>query len=137
MLLTNLNRQPYFNDYDPNTGYFDVLFKGGMPLQARELNNLQSSLYNQIEELGGSFFTNGDQIENGGYSYQSPIDYIRLSSFTQGAKIDDFVGYIVRGVVSGAVAEVTYSQHHKLLMMMLLFISTICLRVLTQNKKYL
>ena len=108
-LLTNLNRKPYFNDYDPNNGYHDVLFKGGFPIQARELNNLQSSIYNQIEELGGSFFTNGDQIENGGFSYQSPIDYIRLSSFTQGAKIEDFVGSIIRGVVSGAVAEVVYT----------------------------
>ena len=108
-LLTNLNRKPYYNDYDPNSGYHDVLFKGGFPLQAREINNLQSALYNQIEELGGSFFSNGDQIENGGYSYQSPIDYIRLSSFTQGAKIEDFVGSIIKGVVSGAVAEVVFA----------------------------
>ena len=108
-LLTNLNRKPYFNDYDPNSGYHDVLFKGGVPLQSRELNGLQSAIYHQIEELGGSFFTNGDQIENGGYNYQSPIDYVRLSSFTQGAKIEDFVGSIVRGVVSGAVAEVVYA----------------------------
>ena len=108
-LLTNLNRKPYFNDYDPNTGYHDVLFKGGFPIQARELNSLQSALYHQIEELGGSFFMNGDQIENGGYSYQSPVDYVRLSSFTQGAKIEDFIGSIVRGVVSGAVAEVVYA----------------------------
>ena len=108
-LLTNLNRKPYFNDYDPNIGYHDVLFKGGFPIQARELNSLQSALYHQIEELGGSFFTNGDQIENGGYSYQSPVDYVRLSSYTQGAKIEDFVGSIIRGVVSGAVAEVVYA----------------------------
>ena len=51
----------------PTAGYHDVLFKGGFPIQARELNSLQSAFINQIEELGGSFFTNGDQIENGGY----------------------------------------------------------------------
>ena len=108
-LLTNLNRKPYFNDFDPNTGYHDVMFKGGFPIQARELNNLQSALYNQIEELGGSFFTNGDHIINGGYSYQIPTDYIRLSSITQGSKVEDFIGSIITGVVSGAKAEVIFA----------------------------
>ena len=108
-LLSNLNRDPYWNDYNPNSHYQDILFKAGLPIQARELNNLQSSIYNQIEELGSRFFRNGDHIANGGYSYQQPVDYVRLSSFTQGAKVEDFIGSLVKGVVSGAVAEVIFA----------------------------
>ncbi len=51
---TNLNTSPYFEDFDPNDNFNKVLFKPGVPLQARELTVLQSILQNQIEKLGSS-----------------------------------------------------------------------------------
>jgi len=45
---TNLNVAPYFDDFDPESNYHQVLFKPAYPIQARELNNLQSILQNQI-----------------------------------------------------------------------------------------
>ena len=53
---TNLNVSPYFDDYSDNSGYHKVLFKPGTPVQARELNNLQSILQNQIEKFWATFF---------------------------------------------------------------------------------
>ena len=46
---TNLNVAPYFDDFNASNDYYSVLFKPGYPVQARELNNLQSILQNQIE----------------------------------------------------------------------------------------
>jgi hypothetical protein len=34
---TNLNVAPYFDDFDANNDYHKVLFKPGVPVQAREL----------------------------------------------------------------------------------------------------
>ena len=50
----NLNVAPYFNDFNANNDYYKVLFKP-YPVQARELNNLQSILQNQIEKFGDHF----------------------------------------------------------------------------------
>ena len=38
---TNLNVAPYFDDFDANNDYHKVLFKPGVPVQARELTTLQ------------------------------------------------------------------------------------------------
>jgi hypothetical protein len=46
---TNLNVSPYFDDFDPQKDYYKVLFKPGYPVQARELNTLQSIAQNQTD----------------------------------------------------------------------------------------
>ena len=109
-ILTNLNRKPYFDDFDRNDNYYQVLSKPGFPLQARELNNLQSILGNQIEELGSVFFSNGDQVTKGGYQVSIPTAYVRLASITQGSKAADYIGYELTGVVSGVRAEVIFAE---------------------------
>ena len=34
---TNLNVSPYFDDFNADDNYYKVLFKPGLPVQAREL----------------------------------------------------------------------------------------------------
>ena len=46
----NLNVSPYFDDFDRNKNYYKVLFKPGLPVQARELTSLQSILQDQINK---------------------------------------------------------------------------------------
>ena len=41
---TNLNINPYYDDYDSEKNFYKVLFKPGFPVQARELTTLQSLL---------------------------------------------------------------------------------------------
>ena len=41
---TNLNVSPYFDDFNADDNYYKVLFKPGVPVQARELTGLQSIL---------------------------------------------------------------------------------------------
>ena len=109
-ILTNLNRPDYYDDFDPNSNYYRTLFKAGKPVQARELTGLQSALQNQIEELGGSFYSNGDVLDGAEYTLTLSAAYVRLSSITQGARVADLIGYEVRGVVSGVVAEVQFAE---------------------------
>ena len=56
---TNLNVNPYYDDFDSQKNYYKVLFKPGVTVQARELTTLQSILQDQIEKFGSSFYANG------------------------------------------------------------------------------
>ena len=70
---TNLNVAPYFDDFDAEDDYHKVLFKPAYPVQARELNNLQSILQNQIEKFGQHFFKEGAKVIPGNISYSRII----------------------------------------------------------------
>ena len=39
---TDLNVNPYYDDFDTEKNFYKVLFKPGYPVQARELTTLQS-----------------------------------------------------------------------------------------------
>ena len=70
---TNLNVAPYFDDFDPQSNYYKVLFKPAYPVQARELNNLQSILQNQVEDMGQHFFKEGAKVIPGQLTYLSSL----------------------------------------------------------------
>ena len=68
---TNLNTNPYYDDFETSKNFHRVLFKPGFPVQARELTTIQSMLQNQIESFGNHFFKDGSVIIPGGVSYPS------------------------------------------------------------------
>ena len=49
---TNLSVPPYSDDFSVDKNFYRVLFRPGYSIQARELNNLQSILQNQVENYG-------------------------------------------------------------------------------------
>ena len=75
---TNLNVAPYFDDFNANNDYYKVLFKPAYPVQARELNNLQSILQNQVEKLGQHFFKDGAKVVPGNTSFNTSYYAISL-----------------------------------------------------------
>ena len=75
---TDLNQAPYFDDYDPSKGYQKILFKPSVAVQARELNQYQSMLQNQIEKFGDNIFRRGTIIEGCGLTYFSVFPYVKL-----------------------------------------------------------
>tara|TARA_R110002050_G_scaffold31075_1_gene79472 strand:- start:5448 stop:13094 length:7647 start_codon:yes stop_codon:yes gene_type:complete len=107
-LQKNLNVAPYYADYNPLSDYYKVLFKAGFPVQARELTNMQLMLQNQIETIASRTMKEGDQIVPGEFGY-AQSSYVRLSSITQGATAEDFIGYTLTGAVSGVKAFVNYA----------------------------
>ena len=77
---TNLNVAPYFDDFDPQSNYYKVLFKPAYPVQARELNNLQSILQNQIEDFGTNIFKEGSVVIPGQVVFSNTFCISFLSS---------------------------------------------------------
>ena len=107
---TNLNVAPYFDDFDTNNDYHKVLFKPGYPVQARELNNLQSILQNQIEKFGQHFFKEGAKVIPGNTGYNQLYYGVQLNNNFQGipvsAYVDQLIGTKITGQKSGVTAVV-------------------------------
>ena len=107
---TNLNVSPYFDDFDANNDYHKVLFKPGVPVQARELTTLQSILQNQIEKFGQHFFKEGTKVIPGNTGYNAIYYCVQLQNTFLGvpvsAYVDQLVGTKITGQVSGVSAFV-------------------------------
>ena len=107
---TNLNVAPYFDDFDPQSNYYKVLFKPAYPVQARELNNLQSILQNQIEDMGTHFFREGAKVIPGQLTYLPNFYAVQIEPEFLGIPVDlylkQLVGKKITGATSGVTAEV-------------------------------
>ena len=58
-LATDLNIDPYYDDFDEGKNFHRLLFRPGFAVQARELTQLQSILQNQIDRFGEHIFKEG------------------------------------------------------------------------------
>ena len=109
---TNLNVNPYYDDFDPAKDYYRVLFKPGFPIQARELTTLQSILQNQIESFGSHIFKEGSIVVPGNVTYDDQYYAVEINSTHLGTDvsvyINNFVGKRIVGQESGVSAQVQY-----------------------------
>ena len=107
---TNLNVSPYFDDFNEEKNFNRVLFKPGIPVQARELTQLQTILQNQIEKFGKHFFKEGSMVIPGQIGYDSLYYSIELEDTFLGIPISEYldklVGKKIRGEISGVEATV-------------------------------
>ena len=104
---TNLNVAPYFDDFNANNDYYKVLFKPGTPVQARELNNLQSILQNQIEQFGQHFFKEGAKVVPGNTTYNNQYYAIELEQSFLGSPVSNYLGQLVGLKITGLSSGIT------------------------------
>ena len=76
---TIMGSSPYYNDFDAQKKYLQILFKPGLPLQARELSQAQSILQNQIQRFGNHIFDNGSTVLSGGVS-EVAASFVRINN---------------------------------------------------------
>ena len=107
---TNLNVAPSFDDFEPSSNYYKVLYKPGFPVQARELTTMQSILQNQIEDMGNHFFKEGAKVIPGGSQFRDQFFGIQIDSEFLGIPVslylDQLVGKKIQGASSGVTAQV-------------------------------
>jgi hypothetical protein len=107
---TNLNVSPYYDDFDSDKNFYRVLFKPSYPVQARELNNIQSILQNQIENFGDHIFKEGSVVIPGQTTYIKNFNCIEINSFFGGIPVssytDKLIGLVVKGRSSGVTAKI-------------------------------
>ena len=109
---TDLNINPYYDDFDSGKNFYKVLFKPGFPVQARELTTLQSILQNQIESFGSYTFKEGTVVIPGNIAYDGQFYAVKLNSTEFGVDISlylsNFIGKKITGQISGTTATVQY-----------------------------
>ena len=61
-LSTNLNVDPYYDDFDETKNFHRMQFRPGLAVQARELTQMQTMLQNQIDRFGEHVFKEGSVV---------------------------------------------------------------------------
>lgn len=85
---TNFNTAPYFDDYDEEKNHHRILFRPSVPVQARELTQLQTITQNQIERFGKHVFVDGSIVDGCALSFDSRYNYIKIKDqYGNGATI--------------------------------------------------
>ncbi len=102
---TNLNINPYYDDFNVENNYHKVLFRPGRPVQARELTTLQSTFQNQVESFGRHIFKEGSMVIPGNITYDNEYFSVKLESDHLGIPIslylNDLKGKKFKGQNSG------------------------------------
>ena len=115
---TNLNVNPYYEDFDASKNFYKILFRPGYSIQSRELTQVQSILQNQLESFGKYAFKQGELVIPGEVGLNTKLDYVKLSSVSEVAisegddivykkyDITQLVGQQVQGLTSGVIATI-------------------------------
>ncbi len=77
-LATDLSVSPYFDTFNPEKDYYKILFRPGVAVQVRELNELQTMLQSQIEKFGDNIFKRGTIVDGCNFVFYTPYPYVKL-----------------------------------------------------------
>jgi hypothetical protein len=94
-LQTDLSRSPYFDDYDVNKNFYRILYRPGVALQTRELNQMQTVMQDQIDKFGRFVFKDGSITEGCSFTFDDNYTYVKINdnySNNYAYTITDFVG---------------------------------------------
>ena len=81
----DFNQSPYFDDFDEDKQFYRVLFKPGVAVQTREMNQLQSILQNQITKFGNHVFKDGSMVIPGQVNYNDRANYVKIAATNLGS----------------------------------------------------
>ena len=114
-LQTNLNVSPYFDDFDENKNFYKIMFQPGVAVQARELNQLQTILQNQIERFGDNIFKKGTIVDGCNITFVPALNYVKLRDTEVDnpdvpLNVQQFIGFTVRSESTGLTGTVSYDE---------------------------
>lgn len=105
--LKTFPQAPYFDDFDEDKGFVQVLFRPKFPVQTRELNQLQTILQNQIGILGDSFFEDGSRVFGGETQFNTKASFVKLKEPLSRSNKTDYIGATVtNGTLSAKIVHV-------------------------------
>lgn len=78
-LNTNFNVNPYYDDYDEGKDFYRMIFRPRIPVQARELTQLQTMQQKQVQRFGDHVFKDGSVVDGCHVSYRSPLKYVSVA----------------------------------------------------------
>ena len=100
VLKLDLSRSPYFDDYDETKNFYRVLYKPAAAVQARELNQMQTILQDQINKFGRFIFKEGSVVEGCVFTFDRNYDYVKINDNYANnyaiSSLSDFVGCTIK-----------------------------------------
>jgi len=118
---TDLNVDPYYDDFSEAKQFNRILFKPAKAVQARELTQLQTILQQQVERFGANIYKEGTIISGINLTARDDLFFVKLNDqagLTNLAVYDQVitdegvtVSYTITGQTSGLVAEVVKGQN--------------------------
>ena len=79
-MASNFPIEPYYDDFDDSKNFQKILFKPSLPVQARELTQLQSILQDQIKKFGDHVFKHGSVVIPGNSFTDLNTSYVKVES---------------------------------------------------------
>ena len=104
---TNLNVSPYFDDFNADDNYHKVLFKPGLPVQARELTGLQSILQDQIAKFGQHIFKEGAKVIPGNTTYDNNFACVEINNEYLGVTVKSYIDQLLNRKIVGLTSGVS------------------------------
>lgn len=77
-LETDFNTAPIWDDYNEEKNFHRVLFRHGVPVQARELTQSQTIMQDQIERFGQNIFKDGTIVSGANFTFDVPYPYVKI-----------------------------------------------------------
>src|SRR5690606_2784094 len=74
----DLNISPYFDDFDDAKKYYNILFRPRRPVQVRELNQIQSTIYSQQRKFADHIFEEGAAVKDGQIHVDTDYRFIKV-----------------------------------------------------------
>ena len=87
-MTLNTNIDPYYDDFDPAKNFMQILARPGIPVQARELSQIQSFLSHQLASHASHIFKDGSNVTNAAVSITFNQDYIDVNETVDVTLID-------------------------------------------------
>lgn len=113
-LSTNFNISPYNDDYSEEKDYVRILFRPRVPVQARELTQLQTYMQKQVSRFGDHVFKDGSVVDGCHVTYEDRLDYVSMenafysNSTLRVTDVDDT--HVLVGNTTGARAVVVAAK---------------------------
>lgn len=88
----NLNRRPYWDDWNPEKRFSRILFRPSpVKVQTRELNQLQTIFQDQLEKVGNHLFKDGSMVIPGGLTITNTAVSLKFT-LAGGSEFSDLEG---------------------------------------------
>lgn len=104
-MTIDFSAAPYNDDFSEDKKYYKVLFKPGLAVQTRELNQVQSIITEQINTFGRHIFKEGSMVIPGNSSIDTNAPYVKLAGTTVATSL---IGKTLVGSDSGISALVVF-----------------------------
>jgi hypothetical protein len=98
-IQSDLSVSPFFDDYSDQKDFYKILFRPGVSVQVRELNQLQTMLQKQIERFGNNIYKQGTIIDGCDITFHSTLQYVKIRDIetnSLAADVNKYRGYRVK-----------------------------------------